>query len=270
MEISFNCAIDCASFCARGFPIFILFILTLIGCLNGLKSCVIGGFNTEKNVLNVENENVEIVNCDFNCDALTSITTNTTGATGVAINTANKFSPTGVGLRETNVFDNDLIAALPATTIATIVGNKKVNNLYGEPNGDYHYPCTGSPPMEATTTLNFDYLRYNLTAALTATITATITVTITVKTIANKNENIFYGAPNGDFDYPCTGSPPSVATTPEPTFNFSDINIELVEFNVTNEVFNVNENEINNGFDCNDTGMFFIFENCFFVRAFGE
>ena len=130
-------------------------IASVFGVLNGLND-IFGVIlieyefgNEINNVFELEKSGLNINECELNNGALTPRTATTTNNSG----------PTGVGLNVTNVIEIGLTGTGPAITIATtaaatvtIVKNKNINNFYGEPNGHYHYPCVGSPPVTIATT----------------------------------------------------------------------------------------------------------------------
>ena len=220
MEISINCQIDCAPFmCSTSTssstsprPILILLFASIGLTIATVFGNVNGDFNNVFNGLN--NENNE---CDL-YGALTPITTNTDGATGVAINTTINFGPTDVGLHEFDYLGFDLTGAGPATTTTTIAA--VVTTIAASvPAFNFNDSHTA---LHKTNVFDND-----LRAALTAIITATQRI---------DNENIFNSGPLIPL---ASDTNDTICVVYNTIINFTNTGIGLRELNVNGCVFNV-------------------------------
>ena len=213
--------------------LFILFIVTLIGCVFGLFTrefsdlfVVFNGFNVGFNVFDDASE----LECECNGG-----TTNTCGLASPTPAIVPNSTETGVQLRELNVIEYDLSTVSRAATVTTIgIENKNIIE------SDSLMPqITQTPYPTTATTINFNTTGVvsreseNLGCDLCGALTAPATVT----TIVIDNENKYESEPNGpDTQTSHATSNPTVPGI-NTAFNFGTIRARKRGFNVLNNVF---------------------------------
>ena len=227
-------------------------VTSIVDGIFELKSREFGDINNIFKGLNIGLE------CDFNDDVSSSLAIDTNGLSPLSHQPAVNSSPTGVGLSQTSVIDNDLCAVSPAIIIITNENKSKIKYESG-PSSRYKQTQTGyttAPAIGVTYTPSFNLsptgvglaefnrLKCDFNAVLAST------ATVTIETNENKNKSILE---SGSLWGHNTQTPHPTPDPTAPRIDASDgngpTNVGLCEFDNIGCIFDSNMGRIGLQYD---------------------